>query len=406
MTVVAAPGYPRYTDQELSDVAANFDVHNPELQEDPHPLYAQLRARCPVARSDRNGGHYIVSRYDDMIGILQDPERFSSRGVLIPSWDFPLGGRQIPLEIDGEDHRMYRLAMAGLFGPGHINQLEPRMRDTARRLLAELSANGGGDMIAAYAGPLAAETFLHTFGLTPDVLPELLAYKNLLIHGGSTGREDLAAGTPSVVSLFTDLLERRKAEDATGPDVMSALLRARFGDRPLSDDEIVNISVVIMLASLDTTTAALGNMLAFLAEHPDHRRQLLDEPSLIPNAIEELLRYEGMASNGRLVTCPVTVHGTAMEPGDRVMMLYASAGRDQSRYEDPEVVDFRREAIRHLAFGAGPHRCLGMHLARRTLKVGIEELHAIAPDYALAPGVSPARALGHVRGILELQFRF
>jgi cytochrome P450 len=400
----AAPG--PYPAGQLTELAASFDVHNADLQEDPHPVYAALRAKCPVARSDRNGGHYIVSRYDDVFAILQDPERFSSQGVLIPSWEFPLGGRQIPLEIDGDDHRLYRQAMASMFGPGWVSRLEPLMRETARRLLADLSATGGGDMISRYATPHAAETFLHTFDLSPDALPDLLAYKDLLIHGGGEARDALGAQTPALLSLFTDLLARRKAEEATGTDVMSELLRARFGGRPLTDNEILNISVVIMLASLDTTTAALGNILAFLVEHPDHRRLLIDDESLIPNAVEELLRYEGMVSNGRLVTCPAEIRGTAMRPGDRVMLLYASTGRDENRYTDPETVDFRRRDIRHLAFGAGPHRCLGMHLARRSLKVAIEELHRIAPAYRLAPGARPRRALGHVRGVLELDLRF
>ena len=399
-----APG--TRTAEQVAELAANFDVHNADMQEDPHPAYAALRAQCPVARSDRNGGHYIVSRYDDVFAILQDPERFASQGVLIPSWEFPLGGRQIPLEIDGDDHRRYRQAMASMFGPAWVGQLEPLMRETARRLLADLSATGGGDVISRYATPHAAETFLHTFGLSPDVLPQLLAYKDLLIHGGGEARDALAAEASALLSLFTDLLARRKAEGATGSDVMSELLRARFDGRPLTDDEILNISVVIMLASLDTTAAALGNILAFLVEHPGHRQQLLDDETLIPNAIEELLRYEGMVSNGRLVTCPVEVHGVEMGPGDRVMLLYASTGRDENRYEDPGTVDFRRRDIRHLAFGAGPHRCLGMHLARRSLKVAIEELHRVAPGYRLAPGARPRRALGHVRGVLELDLRF
>jgi cytochrome P450 len=389
---------------EVEAYPAGFDVHNADLQEDPHPVYASLRAQCPVGYSNRNGGHYVVSRYADVFAILQDPERFSSAGVLIPSWEFPLGGRQIPLEIDGEPHRLYRLAMASMFGPAWVGRLEPRMRETARRLLADLAATGGGDVISRYATPHAAETFLHTFGLPPEVLPDLLAYKDLLIHGGGD-RDALAAETPALLTLFTDLLARRQTEGATGDDVMSELLRARFDGRPLTDDEVVNISVVIMLASLDTTASALGNILAFLVEHPGHRQQLLDDESLIPNAIEELLRYEGMISNGRLVTSPAEVNGTVMSPGDRVMLLYASTGRDENRYHEPETVDFHRRDIRHLAFGAGPHRCLGMHLARRSLRVAIEELHRAAPGYRLATGARPRRALGHVRGVLELDLR-
>ncbi|WP_076818893.1 cytochrome P450 [Pseudofrankia asymbiotica] len=392
--------------EPIEAVAARFEVHDPALQHDPHPVYARLRAERPVAHSDMHGGHHILSRYDDVLAVLQDPARFSSSGVLIPSWEFPVGGPQIPLEIDGEDHRLYRVALASLFSPAQIAPLEPLMRTTARRLLAAISAKGGGEMISEYASPLAAETFLHTFDMTRDVLPDLLAYKDLLIRGGGERRDDLAAGSPAIVGLFQEQLERRRAEGATGPDAMSQLLRARFAGRPLTDDEIVNISVVIMLASLDTTSAALGNILAFLVNHPDHRRQLTQDPALIPGAVEELLRYEGMISNGRLVTEKATVGGVELSPGERVMLLYASTGRDERKYDDPETVQFERANIRHLTFGAGPHRCLGMHLARLTLRVGIEELHGVTTDYRLAPGSEPEWALGHVRGLLSLELTF
>jgi cytochrome P450 len=397
------------TEPSVVDIVAAaraFELHDPALQDDPYPFYAELRAHCPVARSEQNGGHYIVSCYDDVAAILQDAEGFSSSGVLIPEWTFPLGGLQIPLEIDGEDHRLYRVALASMFSPGRIARLEPLMRETAQRLLAELGAQGGGDLVGGYAAPLAAETFLHTFDLPREVLPELIRFKDLLIHGGTEGREALAMGTPAVLGLFGDLLDRRRAEGATGADVMSELLRARFGDRLLTDEEILNISVVLMLASLDTTSSALSNMLGFLVDHRDHRQQLIDDESLIPQAIEEMLRYEAISANGRLVTKEGMVRDTAVHPGDRVMVLFGSTGRDENRYENADEVDFQRQGIRHLGFGAGPHRCLGMHLARRTLKVAIEELNRVAPDYHLPAGEVPQRALGHVRGVITLSVRF
>lgn len=386
--------------------AARFELHDPALQEDPYPLYAALREFCPVARSEQHGGHYIVSTYADIDAILHDADRFSSRGVLIPEWNFPLGGLQIPLEIDGEDHRLYRVALANIFSPGRIKCLEPSVRETARRLIGDLVERGGGDLIPGYAAPLAAETFLHTFGLDAGVLSDLVRFKDLLIRGGGESREALAESSPAILEIFSDLLARRRAEGVTGADVMSDLLRAKFGDRPLTDREILNISVVLMLASLDTTSSALSNMLGYLVENPAKRQQLIDDPTIIPNAIEELLRFEGISANGRLVTKPGMVGDTAVVPGDRVMVLYGSAGRDEARYENADEVDFHRQHIRHLTFGAGPHRCVGMHLARLTLRIALEELHRIAPNYYLAHEQAIERALGHVRGVTRLDVRF
>jgi cytochrome P450 len=391
---------------EVVAAAARFELHDPALQDDPYPLFAELRKHCPVARSEQHGGHYIVSRHADIDAILHDAERFSSRGVLIPEWKFPLGGLQIPLEIDGEDHRLYRVALASIFSPGRMARLEPLVRETARRLVGTLVERGGGDFIQEYTAPLAAETFLHTFGLEAGVLPDLIRFKDLLIRGGSENRGALAGDTPAILRIFVDLLEKRRAEGGPGPDVMSELLRAKFGDRPLSDQEVLNISVVLMLASLDTTSAALSNMLGYLVEHPEKRRELIDDPAIIRNAVEELLRFEAISAQSRLVTKPGRVGETPVEAGDRVMMLFGSAGRDETRYPNADEVDFRRQEIRHLSFGAGPHRCLGMHLARLTLRVALEELHRIAPNYHLAGDDSIERALGHVRGVIRLNVRF
>jgi cytochrome P450 len=387
--------------KDVAKVAATFELHDPAIQEDPYPTYALLRERCPVAWSEQNGGHWTVTRYELASEVFQDPETYSNEQALIPNWEFPLG-RQIPVEIDGEPHRLYRLALSTLFNPRMVKGVEPRMRETARRLATQIVSVGSGDLVADFAVPLTSETFLHTFDLPVDVLPDMLTFKDLLVHGGSAGRQDLKAGEQEIVDFFHSVIEQRRKDGATGDDVMSHLLRAKYGDRPLTDDEIVNTSVVLMLASLDTTTATLSNAFGYLAEHPDRRRKLVDDPGLVPNAVEEFLRYEGITGTTRTAVRDTELGGVQISAGDKVMLVIGATGRDADVYESPDKVNFAREGIRHLTFGIGPHRCLGMHLARQTMVVGIQEFHAAAPEYGVTPGQQPERVVGHVRSVRKL----
>jgi cytochrome P450 len=387
--------------QSLDNLAAKFELHDPAIQEDPYPLYRVLQEACPVAWSQQHGGHWVITSHEIASAVFEDPDTFSNVQALIPNWEFPLG-RQIPVEIDGEPHRLYRVALSSLFNPRMVNGIEPLMRASARRHALAFRERGHGDLVADYIVGVTSETFLHTFDLPVEVLPEMLDFKDRLIHGGSSGRAALKAGEQAVVGFFGQILADRRAAGAAGDDVMSHLLRARYGDRPLADEEIVNIAVVLMLASLDTTTATMSNAFGYLTEHPDRRRLLVDDPGLVPGAVEELLRYEGVTGTTRTATRDAVLGGQQIHAGDKVMMVIGATGRDPRRYTDPDEVSFDRAGIRHLTFGVGPHRCLGMHLARRTMVVGIQEFHALNPQYAVTPGERIERVVGHVRSVRRL----
>lgn len=377
-----------------------FDLHDPELQADPYPFYAQARSAEPVAWVESHGGHWLLTRYEDIRRVATDPETFLNRQILIPDWPFPLG-EQLPMASDGEDHRRYRLALADHFSPTAVNRMEPRMRARAVELVSAIVDRGGGELMADLAVPMANETFLAMFDVDNAVLPDLLRFKDLLVHGGAAGRDELKNEELALVQFFRDLLARRRAEGATGPDVISSMVR---GDREvtLSDAEILNISIVLMLASLDTTGASTGNALVWLAEHPDERRRLDEESGLVAHAVEEFLRLEGVTGTVRTVARDTEVGGVAMKAGDKIMMLMGAGNRDPEAFPNPDEVHFDRSSVRHLTFSVGPHRCLGMHLARRTMRIAIEELHNAAPDYRVDPARPPQRVLGHVRGVKSL----
>jgi cytochrome P450 len=391
-------------DDAVSERVARFDIFDPDLQDDPFPFYNELREKCPLGRAETYGGYWIVSRYDDVERVLRDFSTYSSHQVLIPHFDH-FYGEQIPLELDPPQHTKFRQALAPLFGPPRVARIEPLIRETARRLAADVARAGTVELMSTMAIPLPSETFLHSFDIPASRLDDLLSFKEQLLKSGvQPGDPNLEERRAEILAFFVDLLEERRASGG-GDDVISELLRSTVDGRPWTDEEIVNAAVVLMLASLDTTSSALGLIVAHLAEHPGHRQRLVDDPSLLPAAVEEFLRWEPLLHNGRVLTRDVEMYDTTLKAGDRIMCLFGAAHRDPRVFDDPDTLDFDRPLGRHLAFGAGPHRCLGLHLARATLRIGLEELHRAVPRYEVEPGTKPVRRETYVRGVTTLQLR-
>jgi cytochrome P450 len=362
-----------------------------------------------VAWSNSHGGHWVLTRYTDIHEVNRCPQTFSNNPVGIPpnlGQDQPL----IPLEIDPPEHTSYRQILTPLFSPARMNALELTIRSLVTDLIDGFAARGHCDVIEEFARPLPAQVFLGLMGWPQEDAPQLLKWTYDVIEGkpGGTDEESNEVRTAAGLEIYTyfaELLDQ--AYDTPGDDVISQLTRARFdGERELSQFEILNIVFIVMLGGLHTVTGTLGNILIYLAEHPDQRDRLVDDPALIPSAVEELLRWESIVAPARRVTERVTVGGVEMEPGDRVLVALGSAGRDPGEFPDADEVILDRVPNRHLAFGSGPHRCLGSHLARVELRVALEEIHRRLPDYELVPGEAPVLKLHQVKGVERLKLRF
>jgi cytochrome P450 len=388
-------------------VERDFDVHDPAMADDPYLTYARLRQSCPVGRSDKHGGFWILSKYEDIAEVCRQPEIFSSNPAAIPA-NMGQARPMVPLEADPPDHTRYRRILAPVFSPGGAAKLEGEIRRAVTMLIDGFIERGSCDLIGDFSAQLPPIVFLQFMQWPMEDAPKFLEWTDRIIRGDEGSVDDAGirerAGT-ELYGYFAQMMAAR-AENRED-DFVSYLMSASFGgERPLTQFEVLDIVFNFLIAGLDTTNAALGNAFSYLATRPDQRDRLVADPSSIPTAIEEFLRWDSLLATGRTVTQDVTVGDTRMRKGDRVMILFGSAGRDEDVFDRADEVVLDRDPNRHFGFGHGPHRCPGSHLARVELRVAFEELHRRIPDYELAPDGIVRRHLGHIKGVDALPLVF
>jgi cytochrome P450 len=258
-----------------------------------------------------------------------------------------------------------------------------------RELIAEVVGDGRCNFHYAIAEPLPTTVFLELLGLPVSRRKEFIELKDGIIRPATNDPRERArmveATGAKIYAVLDEVLVEREREPRD--DFMSGFLTAEVDGHTLTHDEILDIGYLFFLAGLDTVTASLDCFLAYLAQHPTHRRSLVDDPSLIPSAIEEMLRWETPVTGVvRITTEDTTLGGCPIEAGTTVSVLLGSANTDDAAWDAVDTIDFARPANKHLAFGGGAHRCLGSHLARMELRVALEEWHAAVPEYSLAGG--------------------
>jgi cytochrome P450 len=370
---------------------------------DPQSIYNVLRDNSPILRTEQGGT--IVSRHHDVEFALRHAELFSSDMDAISIGNVrPL----IPLQIDPPDHVKYRRLLDPLFAPKQVALLENDVRKLSNQLIDDFIDKGECEFNSAFAIPLPCTVFLRLLGLPLEDLDLFLEFKNNIIRPDTRDQKEFeriqAETGQKIYAYFDKVLDERERQPRD--DLMSGFLEAEVDGHRLTREDILDICYLFLLAGLDTVTASVGCMVAYLASHPEQRRRLVDDPSLIPGAVEELLRWETPVPGvPRVVTEDVELSGERLEAGERVTVLLGAANIDESEFPEPENVDFQRTANRHLAFGGGVHRCLGSHLARLELRVALEQLHERIPDYAIKPGAEPQYTMG-IRAVEYLPLVF
>ncbi|MGO9456610.1 MAG: cytochrome P450 [Acidimicrobiales bacterium] len=390
----------------LADEAA-LALFDPRTAANPRPVYDRLRA-APATLDLGEESLVLISGYADVQQALRHPELFSSAEDPI---DLGTPRPLIPLQVDPPDHARYRRLLDPLFSPKATDAMEPPLRELASRLLDGFADGDGCDFHAEFSVPFPCTIFLRLFGLPLEQLDQFLDWKNTIIRPEVDDPFDTEAvkavrdhAGAAIDAYFGAVIEERRR--APGDDLLSGLLIAEIEGERLSHDEILGICYLFLLGGLDTVTASLDCMVARLATHPAERRRLVEDPSLVTAAVEELLRFDTPVTVvPRMVTGTTAVGDVELEPGTRVMLVLGAADTDERAFCGADQVDFERHGNRHFAFGGGPHRCLGSHLARRELRVAMEELHRRIPEYSVMPGVDLTYTVG-IREIDHLPLVF
>jgi len=313
----------------------------------------------------------------------------------------------IPVNVDPPNHSKYRKLLDPLFSPHRMDEQEEDITRRANALIDAFVDAGECNFTEDLADRFPSSVFVGMLGLPEAELDLFLELRDGIFHpervDPSAQRAVQQATGARMYDYFNALIDERIAHPTD--DVMTQFVNHQVDGERLSREDILDIWFFLLIAGLDTVTDSLTCFWAFLATHPEHRRLLVDDPSLIPNAVEEMLRWETPVSYGtpRLAREDVTLpNGCLVQQGTAVTVVYGAANVDDAAYARPMDVDFHRENIRHVAFGGGVHRCLGSHLARRELRIMLEEWHRRIPDYSIKPGheqLEYAPALRHVKDL-------
>jgi cytochrome P450 len=391
-------------DHVPANLVIPFDFHSgPEFRSNP---FDHLRTLFSLPRIFYTPTHYaksgawVVSRNEDVRYILQHSELFSSAGsvgyskLIGENWDM------IPVELDPPRQTAFRTLLNPIFAPKEIGFLDGKIRSTVGNLVDGFGHLGGCDFISDFARPFPISIFLQIFGLPTDALAEFADWANGIMN--SFDAEVMRSSMRSMVDYLRLEIRERKINPKN--DLISKVCHATIDGRPITDDEIMGTSFLLFIGGLDTVTSSLAFHFHFLATHPDVQEQLRGNRSVIPAAVEELLRFFAVVSLNRRVVEDTEVAGVRMKKDDWVMVSLAAASNDPKEFASPEKFDLNRSTgAPHTAFSYGPHRCLGSHLARRELAAALNGWFDKVPQFKVKPGTEPVTHGGVIFGIENLE---
>jgi cytochrome P450 len=363
---------------ETVRITADFDPLQPETFASFHEEFAELRQRCPVAHTDAWNGFWALTRYDDVVAAAGDPTLFTTTVQnVVPKVAFT--GRRPPLHLDPPEHTPYRRALNPFFTSTKMAAMEPAIRRVVVELLEPLIASAGGDICAEFTHRLPGYALAEFFNLTPEQGMEIREATREFVAAVQRFELEAAKRTSLVLyDIARALIEDRRAHPRDpADDPVAGLLAARGPDgEPLPDDMLLGTIRQFIVVGMVAPCVFIGSMAVHLARHPGLQQQLRGDLGLVPAAVEEYLRlftpYRGFA---RTPTRDVEVGGRLIRKDEPIAVVYASANRDESVFEDPHEFVLERPNIRrHVAFGVGPHRCAGAPLAVLMLRLTLEEL--------------------------------
>ncbi|MGE0387412.1 MAG: cytochrome P450 [Gammaproteobacteria bacterium] len=394
--------------------SVDFDHHSPDYARDFRAVYKDMRSKCPVAWSSSHGGYWVVTRYDDVAEVARDDYTFSSRhdlpngrsftGIGIPPSPF----RSTPIEMDPPRFQAYRQILTKWFSPAYAEKLKPLILRSVTECLDARIRTGTIDFILHLANPIPGIVTMVFLGLPGEDWEQFAPHyhNNVAYPPGTPEHDEAERGCYRCLErMQVEITERRRRPRE---DLLTHLTRVEVEGSRLADETILDVCSLILGGGLDTTTGLMGHGLDYLGRHPQLRARLLADPKLIMmNFCEELLRFNTPTQAlARTATRDVEVGGQKIKAGDRLLICWASANHDESKFDRPEEFNIDRFPNLHQAFGLGGHRCLGSTFARYEFSIAIEQVLRRMPDYRLADGAEHYRSIGIVNGWHRLPASF
>jgi cytochrome P450 len=386
----------------VADFATDFDHTDPSWVNDPYPIYEDLRARCPVAHSDRYGGAWLPVRHEDVAAIANDHEHFTSRTVVVnegrPGPQAPPApiGVAPPITSDPPFHQMARRLLLPAFSPKAINDLEAFTRELCIQQLDALGDARTLDAAVDYAQHIPVGVIAKMLGFPPEDGDLFREFVHIILEGVDLPFEERVASFEPLGAYFEAQVLDHQAHPRD--DLTSFLLDVEINGQHLEMRHVFGTMVLILAAGIDTTWSAIGASIWHLARTEADRKRLVAEPELMATAIEEFLRAYAPVTMARLVKEDFDFQGHPMKKDDWVLLSFPAANRDPSVFDRADEVLIDREVNRHAAFGLGVHRCVGSNLARMELRVALECFLERYPDFHVADESAVTWARGQVRG--------
>ena len=396
----------------VRDWATDYDIFDPAYIADPFGVWDDLRERCPIAHTERWGGSWLPTRYEDVTEMARDIEHFpSGNGISVvpPPQGTTGGGPGLlayglpPISADPPLHTWTRRLVLPTMSPARVAEYEVYTRALCTRLLDEIVPRGEADAAAEYAQQIPVRVIGHILGVPEDMSDTFVEWVRDVLEFANDGERRLR-GITGILHYLEGAMDEREANPTH--DFISELLFAENDGERIDRAVVMGMCALLLVAGIDTTWSSIGSSLWHLATHPEDRRRLTAEPELWPTAIEELLRAYSPVTMARRLGEDVNFKGCPMKAGDRILMNFPGANRDPDAFPDADKVILDREHNRHVAFGAGIHRCAGSNLARMELRVSLQMWLERIPEFEVTDPALVTWAGGQVRGPRSIPVQF
>jgi cytochrome P450 len=391
----------------VGDWATDFSHVEPQWSADPYSIQDDLRQRCPIAHTERFGGAWLPTRFEDVAAIAHDTERFSSRSIILsnhrpPRELAPIGGSP-PISSDPPFHHDARKLLLAAFTKKAVARQEPATRAFCHSLIDSFSERDVVDAAQEYAQHIPVRVIADMLGFPPQDGPRFREFVEDVLEGINLPPDDRVAG----FSRLSDYLLAQVYDHLDEPrdDLTTYLINAELYGRKLDPDVVTGAMALLLIAGIDTSWSAIGASLWHLAKTPRDRERLVAEPGLLPTAMEELLRAYAPVTMARLVKEDMHWHGVDMKADDWILLSFPAANRDPAQFDRAGEVVIDREVNRHAAFGLGIHRCVGSHLARMELRVALDVWLGRIPAFTLDDPGAVTWSVGQIRGPRALPLR-